>query len=142
MPTIGTQADVLRAVGRLVDDRRVGPVSISTDEAFLTVSWPRGDEAAYQEFDPGLLRAQARAMRQGAGGPAGSPRSELLRTLGQELDRGGIELIQVAERPDGFFVWGTAHGRSVERVYSTGELAELSARRRALRGHGHSTGPS
>jgi hypothetical protein len=139
---IGTQADVLRALGRLLDEGRAGPVTITSEELFVTASWPDGRGAAYRAYAPDLLRARARAMRRGTGGRSSGARGELLRTLGQELDRGGIELIQVAERSDGFFTWGTADGQAVERVYSTGELQKLSIARQALRGSGHSTGAS
>jgi hypothetical protein len=135
MPTLGEQADVLRALGRFLDDAHAGPVTVTNHAVSVTASWSREDGAAYRTYDPGLLRAEARAMRRGApGGHGSSPRPELLRTLGQELDRGGIRLIQLEEQSDGFFVLGSADGQPVDRRYPTSELAELSALRRTLRG--------
>src|SRR5256885_54711 len=115
MANVGEQADMLRALGQALDRAGAGRVEIVYHEAFVSVAWPEGPahegHTSYQEHDLEQLRARGREMRQGlsAGGPV-SLRAELLRTLGQELDQKGIEMMSVVEEADGLLVSGSAAG--------------------------------
>src|SRR5689334_21775936 len=97
MPAIRDNAEVLRALGRFLDDQGATTFEIVNNIPYLDVTWEMpgaGSQPcrrAYQEPDLYDLRAEARALRQGAGRPVGSL-VELLRTIGQELDRDGVEL--------------------------------------------------
>src|SRR4051812_33128759 len=112
----GGQADVLRALGRFLDEQGATGIEIKNHEVFLAVSWAQAGasagQRAYQEKDLEGLREQARAMRKGnAGGtPAGSM-GELLRTLGQDLDEADVEVAGIAQEADGFRVSGSSRGR-------------------------------
>src|SRR5438045_1566052 len=39
MPSVGEQADILRALGRMFDEERANEIEITIHEAFLAVSW-------------------------------------------------------------------------------------------------------
>src|SRR5881296_3005892 len=96
MPNAGEQADVLRALGGFLDQQGATEIEIVNKEAFLAVSWkqrtPGAGQRAYQEHELEALRAQARELRKGtAGNPLGAL-AEMLRTLGQELDRKQVEV--------------------------------------------------
>ncbi len=142
MPRVGEQADILRALGRSLDEQSIKGVQITNHETYLAVGWGQFELGtqlrAYQEHDLEELRAQARALRGGTAGgssPLGSL-SELLRTLGQELDAEQIEANGISQEADGFRVTGVAQGKYVSKLYPTSELLQLSSRRRAMRGSG------
>jgi hypothetical protein len=151
MPTIGDQADVLRALGRWLDDQGASGVQITEYDVFLSVTWDNADaiaatHRAYQEHELDSLRAEARRMRQtDSSGPNGVPGdipgpipndslAELLRTLGQELDLAGVAAGGIVQEPGGFRVSGVAEGNYFSRLFTTDELLELSANGQALRG--------
>ncbi len=147
MPNVGEQADILRALGRLLDDQGVARgVQITNHETYLSVGWGRLEPGSqirpFQDHDLEALREQARAMRGGSGGstPPGSL-GELLRTLGQELDEEKIEANGVSQEDDGFRITGVAAGKYVSRLYRTGDLLQSSNRRRGLRGSGSAAKP-
>ncbi len=138
MPEQGEQADVLRALGRYLDSQAATQVEIVNREAFLAVSWERrargGEQRAYQEHELNNLRAQAREMRQGGvGNPAGSL-AELLRTLGQELDRHQVDINTIVQEPGGFRVSGVKGGRYYRELFNTGDLLMAAKRQRVTRG--------
>ncbi len=148
MPRVGEQADILRALGRTLDERGIKGVQITNHETYLAVGWgelkPGTQLQAYQEHDLEQLREQARALRGGASGGSSPPGSlsELLRTLGQELDAEQIEANGISQEADGFRVTGICQGRYVSKLYRTSELLQLSSRRRAMRGSGTAARPA
>src|SRR6188508_2916714 len=127
MPTIGEQGDVLRALGRFLDEQSASQIDIKAHEVFFAISWksesPSGVQRSYQEHELDALRAQAQFLR-GGGGGSGVTRTdslaEVLRTLGQEFDDAGIEMTAIVQVPEGFRVSGIANG-----VYRT-QLCFLS----------------
>jgi hypothetical protein len=130
----GGQADVLRALGRFLDEQGATQVEINNHEMFLAVSWAEaGAQAgprAYQEKDLEGLREQARAMRKGfAGGTPTGTLGELLRTLGQELDNDDVEVAGILQEDDGFRVSGSMGGRYYNRLFMTSELLSSSGER-------------
>ncbi|HZT08614.1 MAG TPA: hypothetical protein VFC51_16445 [Chloroflexota bacterium] len=145
MPTVGDQADVLRALGRLLDQEQAQAIEITNHDVFVSVTWQRrggtAEQRALQEIDLETLRADARAMRKGifTRNPGGSL-AELLRTLGQELDRAQVDVSTITEEPEGFRVSGVAGGRYFRQLYHKSDLLSLSASRRAMR-HGWQQGP-
>lgn len=147
MPQIGEQADILRALGRALDEQKASGIQITAHETFLAVAWgqraPGSELQAYQEHHLQTLRMKARDMRTGAGGRV-QPGSlaELLRTLGQELDQGQIEASGIIQEPDGFRVSGIQGGRYFTRFFRTSELMQLSLMRRQRRGSGAASEPA
>ena len=138
MPEIGEQADILRALGRFLDDQEATDIKIQARELVLQVSWSQGrpgDETrAYQDHDLADLREQAKQLRYGGGGsPAGSL-AELLRTLGQELDENNFEANGIIQEDEGFYVSGVMDGRYANQTFSTAALLERSEERRSARG--------
>jgi len=137
-PNPGEQADILRALGRFLDEKGADRFQIMNHGAFLSVSWDKGDSAeaqqSYQEHELDKLRAQARALRQGfgAGSPGGSL-AELLRTLGQELDIEQVDLSSVIQTEHGFAVSGTQESKYFQQTFTSDGLVEMSAQRRAAR---------
>jgi hypothetical protein len=146
MTRIGEQADVLRALGRYLDEQVASGIEITAHEVFLAVSWQGASteqgHRAYQEHDLEALRAHARALRQPA---STAPRvsdgtlAELLRTLGQQLDEDDVEMHAIHQENDGFRVSGVVAGRYRTGLRFTSELLEMSAERRAARGTGVDT---
>jgi hypothetical protein len=138
MPNVGEQADILRALGRFLDDNGASNVHILGRELVLSVSWdkvaPGAEHRSYQDHELDSLRDQARALRTGGGGSTEGSLAEVLRTLGQELDHDGFEANGVIQEPDGWRVSGVANGRYATALYTTDELLERSAERRAQRG--------
>jgi hypothetical protein len=144
MPAIGEWADVLRALGRSLDAENASHIEIVNHDAFLAVFWDQGapgaEQRAYKEHDLEALRAQARELRSGtAGGNPGGTFAELLRTLGQDLDRDEVDVSRVAEEDGDFIVSGQAKGKYYRQAYSVSELMVLSAQRRDARAAGRMT---
>jgi hypothetical protein len=132
---LGELADVLRVIGRYLDDQGGRDPRIRYDRD-VEVSWrsESGDqERASTDFDINKLREQAPLMRRPVPLPRKGDREELLRTLGQELDIQGIEVIEISETGGSFRVHGRFAGQTVHRFYSEKELRKLSEERRALR---------
>src|SRR4051794_20095151 len=92
-------ADILRALGRFLDDRDAATFEIMNHQTYVSVNWTQestgAHQRAYQEHQLQDLRSEARAVREGVEGPVGSL-VELLRTIGQELDRERVELSGIA----------------------------------------------
>jgi hypothetical protein len=146
MPKIGEQGDVLRAIGRFLDDEGASGIDIRAHEVFLAISWqsarPGGAQRSYQEHELDALRAQARFLRTGGGGPVRETSfAELMRTLGQELDEVGMELTALIQEGEGFRVSGIDEGIYRTRLCFFSELYEASARHRAKRGTGREKDP-
>src|SRR5262245_57182603 len=102
----------------------------------MAVSWQNSNGAqrrSYSELKVKQLQAAARRMRGEASIQQIGPRSELLRTLGQELDEQGIELQGIIEEEDGYRISGTLDRRYVNRLYTIEVLEHLSSTRRILR---------
>jgi hypothetical protein len=139
MLNLGEQADVLRALGRSLDQQGATGVEIKCEASFLAVFWlvrgTRTSQRAYQEHDLESLRLLARRLRQGtAPGNPGGRLADLLRTIGQELDEAQIEASAIVQEDDGFRVSGTRSRRYVTHLYYTYELLELNDQRRTVRG--------
>jgi hypothetical protein len=140
LPRVGEHADILRALGRVLDEQKARNVEIVNEETFIIVHWERApgdaEKRVFRENDLEELREQAQAMRQGVlrGNPSSGALAELLRTLGQELDRDQIEVSSILQDGIGFTVSGMANRRYLRRTYLTSELQGLSAQRRAQRG--------
>ncbi|HZT05978.1 MAG TPA: hypothetical protein VFC51_03040 [Chloroflexota bacterium] len=146
MPRVGEQGDVLRALGRSLDEQGARRIEIKSHEVFFAVSWATDatapEQRAYQEHDLESLRVQARAMRQGVtGATRGASLAELLRTLGQQLDEEGIEMTALFQDDDGFRVSGVGAGRYQTRLFETADLIAMSVNRKVDRGTGPSEPP-
>ena len=130
-------ADVLRLAGRYVDAVGAARFEIVQHDADLIVSWEEADGRAGHlhctPLDWESLLEKAREQRGDGPLPATSDWAELLRTLGQELDREGIELDGVSNEDEELHVHGWQAGRAYQARYRLGELRALSAYRRAQR---------
>jgi hypothetical protein len=132
---LGELADVLRVIGRYLDDQGGRDSRIRYDRD-VEVSWrsESGDqERASTDFDINKLREQAPLMRRPVPLPRKGDREELLRTLGQELEAQDIAVIEISETGGSFRVHGKFGEQTVHRFYSEKELRKLSEQRRALR---------
>jgi hypothetical protein len=138
MPYAGSKADVLRALGRWLDDQCAEGVQISFEGTYLRVTWDNSTSSdtnrVYHEHELDKLRAQARMLQRGALANPFGELAELLRTLGQELDAAGIEPSAIVQDSLGFRVTGVANGTYYSEHYASSELREASEQRRAQRG--------
>jgi hypothetical protein len=133
----GEYTDLLRAIGRLLDREEAQDVRLMNNGAFLSLSWrspTRGtDERQYEDHNLEELRRWAREAR---GDIQRGPReffADLLRTLGQDLDRDGVDFTQIVQSGDALAVTGSADGRYVRQTYYAGDLQASSQRRRTWR---------
>jgi hypothetical protein len=142
--TPGEHADILRAVGRLLDRVAAYDVEITNHEAFLTVAWQslgkNGDRRNYQDHNLDELRREGHQARSGAGREPRSGFAELLRTLGQDLDSLQAEFSQIVQRANGFHLSGVIGGRYLQQTYRTTVLLHASWQRRQDRRTGHPIG--
>ena len=144
MPRITDNAEILRAIGRFLDEAAVGTFEIVNQHAYVGVSWQTPDpgaprsQHAWQESELDELRASARALRQGSTGPVGSL-VELLRTIGQELDIEGVDLSSIRRDHRAFHVSGELEGKHFQAQYQTKDLVAIAAARRAARGQSPAT---
>jgi hypothetical protein len=162
----GQYGDVLRVIGRLLDEREavlraeaVDPsrhghdgralyedVEIVEHDSYVRVSWRTrggsGARQAYTDVNLAQLRARSRQLRADTSADPGGEREELLRTLGQELDADDLRVSGIFEKEQDFFVSGSAGGRYVNRSFAKDELLLLSQHRRQLRPFRHESGPA
>jgi hypothetical protein len=150
----GQYGDILRVVGRIVDERqaqlraeleaaepqrqRISHLEITEYEAFMAVSWKTAAGAAgsqaYTELNLRELREEAHRLRgESANGQKAGEYEELLRTLGQELDAEQIGISAILEQHEEFVVTGASQGRYFSRHYPVTDLHELSLERQQLR---------
>jgi hypothetical protein len=134
-------AQLLRALGHYLDQRQAVIASIESDESALCIRWiivteegTREELSPLDPFDLDVLRWRGRLFRDLAW--SGGERAELLRTLGQNLDRDAIRIHAISEDGDGFVVEGTIGEKTVRRSYSLANLRLQSAERRASRSDG------
>jgi hypothetical protein len=132
-------ADLLRGIGSVLDAQHAVKPWVVCDEFGVHFSWQhsqRGRTASelrlYRPSEVFARAAQAQGMRgrSSRSGPEG--RSELLRTLGQELESRGLFLRGLVDDRN-LRVRGFIGTQLVELVYTHAELRELSRRRRAER---------
>ena len=134
-----SNAELLRAVGRLLDREAASRVKMRDDGDHLVVMWlvreGEWDSASYRK-GAGLDTLRDRTPLRPTRSPqlTGQPSrwEELLRTLGQELDREGIRLTELMQA-GGFEVAGRQNGAEVRRWYSHDELQKRSDSYRLLR---------
>jgi hypothetical protein len=137
---VGVQADVLRALGRFLDDQSARQIQIEVHSSSLEVTWETMRSGTrnqdYREHDLESLRRQARRMRRIPQGTPDGSLAEMLRTLGQELDSDGIDVAIIIQEGETFRVSGTKEDRYVNRLYFMSELEMVSDDRRQARGTG------
>ena len=137
MPAVGELADVLRALGRYLDDLHATGVSIENHDSYLTVSWQtftgEAEQRHFEDLRLDSLREEAKAMRRGHVRAPGGSLAEMLRTLGQELDRAQVDMASIVEERGSYRVSGQAGGRYFREVYYPDQLMALSFQRRAAR---------
>jgi hypothetical protein len=115
-----------------VDDNPMDQALIVAHDDYFAVSWRATAGAMqrriYHQYDLDELLKQAKALRNEEAGRSYGEREELLRTLGQELDRGGVDLKGIVEVEDdaGVQVRGRLHGDDVLRIYSWETLRHIS----------------
>jgi len=140
----GEQSEVLRALGRWLDEQGAQGVRITNYDTFLSVTWDQAmgeaTHRAYHENEIAHLRAEARMLRRGAVGAPKGTLAELLRTLGQELDEAGLQADGIVEEDGGFRVSGSSNGMYFSQFFESALLQQSSARRRWSRGR--YTGPA
>jgi hypothetical protein len=159
----GRYSEILRVIGRLLDEREALVKAEATDlsdwhdlapeeeplnlgyadieivehESFVRVSWRsiNGSTArqAYTDLSLSLLHARSRQLRGEASSDPSGEREELFRTLGQELDAEELQVSGIFEKEDEFFVSGSASGRYFNRSYTRDELLTLNHFRQSLR---------
>jgi hypothetical protein len=140
MPKIGEQADILRGIGRFLDDETARDIEIKVHETFIGVTWnslkPGSQYRAYKEHDLETLRRQARKIRRDPYQTPLASWAELLRTLGQDLDAGRIEVTAILQQREILHVSGMIAGLYSNRSYLMAELEERARERRFARGTG------
>jgi hypothetical protein len=133
----GEIADLLRAVGRLLDGEKATAFDLINNDGTLAIAFRTkgygNDQRHYQDRNLEELRKWAKDSR---GDMYREPRdgyAEMLRTLGQDLDRAGSEFTEILQEGDKITVRGQIDGRQVEQQYLVPELLASNRRRREWR---------
>jgi hypothetical protein len=130
----GECSKILRLLGQFLEQEEAAEIGIEDHDDYVEVSWrnKQGDreERYHDATELAALRTAAELYR-GAEDKSTYDLSELLRTLGQELDDLKMESVAIAATPDGFFASGRVRGDEVTRTYTR---RELTARAEAYRG--------
>jgi hypothetical protein len=128
----GEYADLFRAIGRVLEQQRASALHLVNHDAFVTVSWmsrsPQSEQRHYQDHQLDQLRQDARENRGQRPKGSSAGLTELLRTLGQELDAHEWDVNQIVQLEDGLVVSGTRAGQYVRCKYFTTDLAAASRR--------------
>jgi hypothetical protein len=148
IPT-GRYAELLRAIGRLLDAEFAEGIELINNPASVRISWRSkrlgafgAEQRLYQDHNLAQLEQIAQQSR---GTYRAEPRenlAETLRTLGQELDREQWELAAIIQERDDLVVSGTVGGQPVRRTYRTADLLSTSRERRKGRGGSDSAMPA
>jgi hypothetical protein len=137
----GSQGDVLRAVGDFLDNADAGSYTIAIDFEVMKVTWdaspPRVASRLYRENQLDELKVRARELRKHRNSAAPGSNSELLRTLGQHLDRLGVTVRGIDRGADGFRVSGMRGPTFYTGQYLTKDVVVASVRRQQARGEGN-----
>ena len=103
----------------------------------MSVSWRAGTGAAgtqaYDELNISELREEARRLRGETDQNRTSRYEVWLRTLGQELEAGQIQMSAISEQDGAFVVTGAGDGRYLQQSYAKNELRDLSGQRLSQR---------
>lgn len=133
MTAPGEYADTLRSLGRFLEMVGASAISIRDEGDHMDVSWvgkgPRHEERRYEESELKALRTAVRMFRGIDGGTPPVTLSEILRTIGREMDEARPTAVSLEQTADGFVVSGRLGEERLTRHYSIGELI---ARARAL----------
>ena len=138
MAKTGEYSDVLRALGRFLDQQGARNVEVIDEGEFVRSSWQTGggprERRAYRAFELDRLRDEARLLRTTAGdGVPADDLAEALRTVGSELDRLQTELLSLHQTDDGIQV-STMDGNCHEtHTFSLTEIKRLSLEQRGQR---------
>jgi len=142
----GEYADVLRALGRLLDAEFAMAVEVVVGPDGWDVSWRKkglgSDRRHFEESAVYGLRSFAGQSRGTYKEQPGGGLAEQLRTLGQELDEEGRVLARIVQEPDGLLVTTSRGADVAERKYLDEELAAASQRRREGRPGASGEAPS
>jgi len=136
--TPGEYPDILRAVGRLLDQSRARSFDVTNQGPFITIAWLGADRESREQHcedrDLTELRKIAKQARTGAVADSRGGYAELLRTLGQDLAVQRADFTQITQRADEFVVSGSIGGKYARIVYRKTDLLSSSRRRQGLRG--------
>jgi hypothetical protein len=140
MGKAGEQAEILRALGGWLDEAGVsaeGRVDIAVWEGSLSLIIQEPGEQHRQgpmTMKISALRAGATARRNSAEPPGTGGYTERLRTIGQMLDREGVELERLTALPGRYRMLGRLNSYSLAHWVTAEELGELSEQCRRHRG--------
>ena len=130
-------SDLLRAVGQFLDADAPESVEIADEGATLTLNWVDRDgnpqaRTFDKKHDLDKMRQEGRGRRGTPAEQSNGEREELLRTLGEELDMTGANLVRIKEI-HGYKVIVVDDAERIELWYSRDELLEKSRARRDQR---------
>jgi len=131
----GEYADVLRVIGRWLDQQGAQNIEIIDQGEYIHASWDadgtRRRPRLFRAFDLAQLRNEARVLRTGS---EGAGMAETLRALGNELDQAGMELLSIVQTSDGFRLSAADGGRHESNEYSLEAIQQCIDAQRAGRG--------
>lgn len=134
----GEYADVLRVIGRWLDQQGAQNIEIIDQGEYIHASWDaavtRRGPRLFRAFDLAHLRSEARVLRAGPQGVPSVGMAETLRVLGNELDQSGMELLSIRQTSDGFRLSAADGGRHESNEYSLEAIQQCIEAQRAERG--------
>ena len=133
MTATGEYADTLRALGRFLEMVRASSIRIQDESDHMDVAWEgqgsSREERRYEECELQALRTTVRMFRGIDGGTPPVTLSELLRTIGREMDEAGATAVGIEQTADGFLVSGRCGNERHSHHCSVGDVV---ARARSL----------
>src|ERR1051326_3476852 len=135
----GDFADVLRVIGRIMDVEFAEEVVIVNQGSSVAASWTRKDlgpaQRQFVEQRISELRAIAKQSRVNQDQAPREGFVEMLRVIGQDLDREEKHFDRIVQDPGGFLLTmpGTTYVEPAQRKYLNSELISSSRRRREWR---------
>lgn len=130
MTAPGDYADTFRALGRFLEMIGGSETTLSDLGDCTDVSWQgkraHREQRRYHEVDLSALRTTVRMFRGIDGGSPPVTLSELLRTIGRQMDEAGAHDVTVEEVTDGFRIVAQIGGERVTKTYSTADLIDLA----------------
>ena len=129
----GEYSDILRALGRFLDDVQAFGVEVVDQGDVWAVSWDRPGTILLQHFELDALRQVARMNRGLEGDMPRLTTSQMFRVLGAILDEAKATSFTLRENEDGYYLSHVTDGEETLQTLSLDDIRALWAERMGTR---------
>jgi hypothetical protein len=121
----GEYSDILRALGRFLDDVQAFGVEVIDQGETWAVSWDRPGTIYLQHFELEALRQVARMNRGLEGDMPRLTTAQMFRVLGSILDETRATSFSISETDDGYRLTHTTDGKETVHTLSLDDIRTL-----------------